>query len=195
MRRVVKLGGSLLKFTDLPERVARWEQAVPAAETLLVVGGGAMVDAMRDLYAHHALDEPSMHWRCVRLLRATFEIVGEIFPHWNRIATAQQLEEVLDRPGAPAMHLVAVDCFYYPGSDLSRILPESWDTTADSIAAGLARRCGTAELHLLKSCQIPRGHSLTELARQGIVDRALPTVANGLPTFLHSLGYDHSIAQ
>lgn len=196
MRRVVKLGGSLLKFPDLPDRVAQWESGLPAAQTLVVVGGGAMINAMRDLYALHELDEAEMHWRCVRLLRATFEIAGELFPHWKRVATAQQLDGVLADANTSATYLIAVDCFYFPNSPSGKMLTESWDTTADSIAAGLARLCGAAELHLLKSCEIPRNRSLDELARQGVVDRCLPQVAGEeLPTLLHSLGRDYSIAQ
>ncbi|MEM7558752.1 MAG: hydantoinase/oxoprolinase family protein, partial [Planctomycetota bacterium] len=47
--RVVKVGGSLLDIPNLGDRLASWLSQQPRAVSLFVVGGGGLVDAVRDL--------------------------------------------------------------------------------------------------------------------------------------------------
>lgn len=180
MRRVVKLGGSLLVREDLVDRLHRWYTAQRAAETLLIVGGGELIDAIRRLDRVRPGDPAAVHWRCVDLLRATFETVTEWFPGWAVIASDAQFHQQLrdgfarDRPT-----LVSVSAFYR--RDSAAGLPEDWRTTTDAIAAFLAHQVDADELVLLKSCEVDASADPTDLAAQGIVDPAFPLTAEGVP--------------
>src|SRR5262245_59141995 len=46
--RVVKLGGSLLTWAEWPTACRRWLAMQPPRRTVLIVGGGGMVDAVRN---------------------------------------------------------------------------------------------------------------------------------------------------
>jgi 5-(aminomethyl)-3-furanmethanol phosphate kinase len=61
-------------------------------------------------------------------------------------------------------------------------IPQSWDVTADSLAAWLARRLGADRLVLVKSVAAPRPLDVDALAAFGMVDEAFPSffVAGGL---------------
>jgi len=186
MRTVVKLGGSLLLRHDLVRAINRWLQANReqsfATQWLFVVGGGSMIDAIRDLDRIRPGDPEEVHWRCVDLLQTTFDIVGNWFD-WNRIGSTEELNRA-NREGFPVERptLVAVRSFYSPQiqSEASPSLPHDWRTTTDSIAARLAQRVAADELVLLKSCMIDQEQSIEELAQQGIVDEAFPRIARTL---------------
>lgn len=180
MRRVVKLGGSLLIRHDLVDRLRDWYATETPAETLLVVGGGELIDAIRRLDRVRPNNPVEVHWRCVDMLQATFATVREWFPDWDSICSAEQFYEhsrrgfAVERPT-----IVSVGAFYHRDGNAG--LPEDWRTTTDAIAAFLAHRVGAQELLLLKSCQVDRSADATKLADQGIVDPAFPIAANGLP--------------
>ena len=132
-----------------------------------------MIEAMRGLSHRFPLDEPAMHWRCIRLLRETYEVAGELFRHWQPIGEVGRVEALTARPRQRGQWLVAVDTFYSPTTAEAAGLPIGWETTTDAIAAYLARRTEADELVLLKSCPIPDGASLEQLTAAGIVDTAL----------------------
>lgn len=184
MRRVVKVGGSLLDRQDFPRSlVAWWEQQQPA-ETLLVAGGGDVVNAIRDLDATHSLDPVETHWLCVDLLDATFRLMSQWFP-WPTITSAEQLQRWL-QPGFPSDQptLVAVGSFYSrQHASVRETLPQNWQTTTDSLAALLAGMIDADELVILKSCEVDPALTAAELSAQGIVDEAFPRIASRLRRF------------
>lgn len=171
-RRVLKIGGSLLSRPDFADVVADWLRAQPPAQNLAIIGGGAAIDAMRELAERFRLDETAMHWRCVRLLRATYEIAGELFPQWQRIDGERAFAALAAAPPRAGHWLLAVDAFYSPATHAGSGLPAGWQTTTDSLAAYLARRTHADELVLLKSCTIPPRATVAELSAAGIVDEA-----------------------
>lgn len=182
-RRVVKVGGSLLRRGDLPERLGAWLTAQPPGETLVIVGGGELIDAMRRLDAVRAVDPATMHWRCVSLLRGTFETVRDWFPSWHVIESAGSLDAAIERGFASdAPTLISVPAFYHPDADDDLPpLPEDWRTTTDAIAAQLAVRVRAGRLVLLKSCPVEPAADLDELSRRGIVDEAIVGIADRVP--------------
>ena len=173
-RRVLKLGGSLLTHPGLAAAIEEWLAAQPPAQDLVIVGGGQMIEAMRGLSQRFALDEPAMHWRCIRLLRATYEVAGELFRHWQPISDANSLQTLAADPPQRGQWLVAVDTFYSPTTAEAAGLPIGWETTTDAIAAYLASRTAADELVLLKSCPVPEQASLDQLTAAGIVDARWP---------------------
>ena len=163
--RVIKLGGSLLELPDLGPRLRRFvHQLNPPDCTLILVGGGAVVDAIRNYDNRWKLDEVPCHWLCVHLLNSTARLLHLLMPEWPLIMHPQTLTQWLasasrtEKPNhnrLPA--IVAPDSFYSPTAN-AHSLPLSWETTSDSIAALLARITQADELILLKSTDPPSGH-------------------------------------
>jgi aspartokinase-like uncharacterized kinase len=178
MRRVVKVGGSLLLRDDLLTALPRWLASQVDSETLIIVGGGELIDAIRNLDRVHGGDAVETHWLCVDLLDTTFRIVSGWFD-WDRITTPQAFQEgITSGFSLPSPTLVSPRAFYtrdqVDGSIIT--VPLDWRTTTDTIAALLALRTAADELVLLKSCEVDPAASLNQLAAKGIVDEALPTV-------------------
>lgn len=178
--RVVKLGGSLLDKPDFPDRVNHFLAKLPHRKTAIMIGGGDLIDAMRTLDDRFPLDLVSMHWRCVRLLRHTWEIAAELLPELEPIGSKADLQRWTDDPEKRSSALVAVDSFYFPDDPDSLRLPTSWATTTDSIAALLAHRLSAEELVLCKSCPLPDAIDWSEAARRELVDAAFPNIVEGI---------------
>lgn len=191
-RRVLKIGGSLLTCQDLPTRLDAWVDQQPSAETIAIVGGGELVDAMRHLDAINAMDPEWLHWRCVDLLRVTFDWFAGRVPHWRIVGSKEEFASAFDaRPDvelqAERRCLVAVQCFYernHGNRDTEANVPKlpiSWATTTDAIAALLSIRLNADELVLFKSCSVDTSRTLAELASDGIVDEAFPMFSDQVP--------------
>lgn len=178
MRRILKIGGSLLRDASLPDRLNRWLNEQPSAQTIAIVGGGELIDAMRGLDATYGCPPAWIHWRCVDLLRVSFDFLGGSLPGWNRVSSAANFDALKEQPLDGAAHFVAVDAFYR--RDTESPLPETWATTTDAIAGWLSIVLDADELVLLKSCDVPVDKSLDELSREGIIDQALPLLSQNL---------------
>lgn len=186
---VVKLGGSLLQRPDLGRLLGDWMIAQgPGRQLLFVVGGGQTIDALRQLDSLHRLDPVQLHWRCIRALRFTAEVVYELLqrqlPDTQWIESDQQWNAWLQTPHSPA--IVLPELFY--SADCNDVLPRDWSTTSDSIAALLARQLVADRLVLLKSCAIPAAASLQQLADLAMVDPVFPQIAAGLSVTMEQLG-------
>ncbi len=94
MRRVIKVGGSLLSSPNLPDSLTRWIERQGVAENLVVVGGGELVDAIRKLDQIRPSDPVKTHWRCIELMEMTRSIFADWFD-WDSIITSRQLETVM----------------------------------------------------------------------------------------------------
>ncbi len=175
---VVKLGGSILHRTDGIAHFQNWLAKQTAQRLFLIVGGGEIIEALRDLNSKYQLDEVEMHWRCIRLLDATFEIVKEIFPQAIAIDCVASwlsgnFHSDCSNSFSTILYLVRVGGFYFRESRECRdALPENWETTSDSLALFLARLLGIDQVVLLKSCVIDDSKSIQDLARDGIIDEA-----------------------
>ena len=176
IRRVIKVGGSLLLRPDLPQVLNAWLANQTPAQTLVIVGGGQLIDAIRKLDAIRRTDAVSVHWRCVESLRTTFEFFADWFPRWPTVRNAEQFRAALDCGfSCDYPTLIAVSAFYSPQHDFD--LPTDWRTTTDAIATVLAVECSADELVLLKSCEVDPSLSLGQLAAAGIVDEAMAPMA------------------
>jgi aspartokinase-like uncharacterized kinase len=178
--RVVKLGGSLLDLADLVPRLRAWLAAQPACPTILVVGGGAMVDAIRHSSEAHELRDAAAHWQCIRAMGVQAETMIAALPEAELLIgvdAARRFDRKLD---GPPLWILEPWHFLREDDRQGRLapLPESWDVTSDSIAARVAELSGAEELVLLKSAPPPNG-TLEELAAAGYVDRFFPQAARG----------------
>lgn len=176
---VVKVGGSLLTRPDLGPAIASWlDQRLgdrqSQAQVNFIVGGGAVIDAFRQLDAIHSLDPVSLHWQCVATLRHTGEILAELVPGSVVINSAAAFIAHHQSATAAGRFVIIPDVFYHRHS--GDCLPCDWRTTSDSIAALLADKIGADQLVLLKSCDIPKNIDLSEAARREIIDPIFATM-------------------
>lgn len=181
-RRVIKLGGSLLESADWDQRFANWFATLPPARTLLLVGGGPPVDAIRDMASLRAYDAVFMHWLCIDAMDLSFRIAKcHLNPEWQSLENAEELLAWRET-SQNCRALVHIRSFYTSDNYLTLpvSLPLSWDTTSDSLSALLAKIVAAPELILVKSCPVSGPYNWLDLARDGIVDQAFPAAVAGL---------------
>lgn len=175
--RVIKLGGSLLTSPRLRERFDTWLAAQPPATNVIIVGGGALVDAIREIDRVQHFDASTAHWLAIDTMSVTARLAATLLvrPCVDRLAALDNL------------HLATAifDVRPYLREEESRVtpgrLPHGWEVTSDSIAAHLALAIAASELVLLKSKLPPSELTLEQLAQSEYVDRFFPTVAAPLP--------------
>lgn len=181
---VIKVGGSLLDWPELPRRLAafldrqRGQEACLRERAVLVAGGGAFADLIRAMDQTHALGDQKAHCLAIRSLDLTAELLAALLPgsavvhRADDLWACRKLEQVPIL--APGRLLAEVDD-RGPGP-----LPASWDVTSDSIAARIAVLLGARRLILLKSVGLSSDVDRGEAARLGLVDAMFPRIASAL---------------
>ncbi|MES2792554.1 MAG: hypothetical protein V4719_23280 [Planctomycetota bacterium] len=172
-----KLGGSLFSLPDLPDRLRQVWQLRPGTSPLLIVGGGAAADAVREWDRTFQFGPDVAHWLAIDALDLTASLLLRLMPELQLVRSRKQLE-LAQAEGRPAV-LCAV-CFVKWLETQPTPLPHSWEVTSDSIAAAAAVAWQAQELVMLKSCDLPESGNLSVLAQQGIVDPYFPLAARDL---------------
>jgi len=186
---VLKIGGSLLTQSDWNLRLRDWLQKQPAGLYLTIVGGGEVVEAMRELDRIHTLDQSAMHCRCIDLLDATFEVAAELLervsPNLRTVRSYASLCSIVtsvenSTPDRAEIVLVSVQSFYVKSRcdpalgalDLIKdLMPEiGWQTTSDTLAMFLAGVVQSNRCVLFKSCNVESLVTLDDAVSAGVVD-------------------------
>jgi len=177
--RVVKVGGSLLDLPDLPKRMRCWLEAQTEAHQVLIVGGGRLVEQVRQ---GHAGDEVAAHWLCVDLMRLTAEFLHDRLPEVPLVEDFSELQSRLALPGS-TLFSVANWLRHQELQQIGTRLPQSWEVTSDAIAARLAVVAGADELVLLKSAlpDFVPPDDIAGLSATGFVDPMCARLASELP--------------
>lgn len=170
---VLKVGGSLLEWPELPGRLAAVlrEQDRPK---LLIAGGGAIVDTIRRIDAVHGLGDERSHWLAIQALDLTARLLSEscgVGPIVDDPDRAFDRREPGETPVLAPLRWLR--------GDREAGLLESWDVTSDSIAAWLASRIG-GDLVLLKSTPIDESMGIDQAVRLGLIDPVFPVAAAGV---------------
>jgi len=151
---VIKVGGSLLGWPNLCTAFHHWCETQPDPQKkLVIVGGGKIIDAVRELDQIHKFQADAVHWECVRLLSNTARLAASILGGLKILDSPQKLHEFKESSDAEMaiLDLAAVSSVL----NLPTALPHTWDTTTDALAAQVARIVGAAKLTLLKSTDPP----------------------------------------
>jgi aspartokinase-like uncharacterized kinase len=183
---VVKIGGSVLFSPKSLDRLINSIAVQYRGSSLFViVGGGELIEAMRILHRlRPELDGERLHWKCIELLDTSWEIACMSVPSAIPISTASDLYAALANQ-VPATYLVRVGSFYT--ETIHANLPKdvrpasNWDTTTDALAWLLAHTMRSVQLVLVKSCQVQENLSLSQAAKDGIVDREVMRLSLSSP--------------
>ena len=171
---VVKVGGSLLGWLEFPTRLRQYLDRSRHERLVLIVGGGRVVDLIRDFDTLHDLGEDRSHALALRALDLTAHLVAALVAGLSVVERPDELEEVWRRGRVP---LLAPRWFMETIDRSARApLPESWAITTDSIAARVALHLAADELRMLKSRGADglKTKSRAEAALAGLVDPGFP---------------------
>ncbi|HMK14638.1 MAG TPA: aspartate kinase [Burkholderiales bacterium] len=169
---VVKLGGSL---ADYPEDLRRWLKALAEAgkyRTVIVPGGSFFADWVRETQKKWGFDDVAAHAMGLRAMEQFGLMLCALQRGLVPALSETEIRKVLHENQVPVWLPVQI----LASEDLS----PSWDVTSDSLAAWLAKRLKAEQLVLVKSCVLPSGKvEAAELAKNGIVDAAFPSLVQG----------------
>jgi aspartokinase-like uncharacterized kinase len=185
---VVKLGGSVVRSPELPS----WLDVIAASPQPIIVvpGGGALADEVRASQSNLGFGDASAHRMALLAMDQLAWAVAGLRQGLEVGATEADLQAALDRGS------VAVWAPYTLIAERTDI-EESWRLTSDSLALWLASRVGASRCYLIKSILRQRKRlGAEQLAREGIVDEAFPSVLkeSRVPSFLLGRGDQDAFA-
>ena len=177
---LVKVGGSLLRREGLAAKLGNYLDNLNSPLTVLICGGGSQVERLRQQQIQFNLSANECHTNSILVMdRNTRHVCDQlqatVLNDWNALrqtvtdsSTQEQTNTVI---GFEVSNFMALHEPQLPPP----LLPSSWETTSDSIAARIASVLD-ADLHLLKSATPPvQQHKI--LARRGYVDGQFPVTA------------------
>jgi aspartokinase-like uncharacterized kinase len=172
---VVKVGGSLYDLPDLGPRLRDWLTGLGSWPVLLVPGGGATADVVRELDGRHGLGEEAAHWLALRALSLNAHFLQGLLPGAVVVGWPHELP--------PAERPCVLDAFAFVEEDEGRpgCLPHTWEVTSDAVAARVAVVARARRLVLLKSAMVPQGVAWAEAGRRGLVDAWFARVLEQAP--------------
>lgn len=180
---VVKVGGSLLDWPELPGRLLAFLRARVSPHLALVCGGGAAAEWVRRLDHAHGLAPPVAHRLAIRAMDLNAHVLAALLPRGEVLEDPARLIETWNRRKVPILQ-VRQWLDSEPRANLEP-LEESWNVTSDSIAARLARCLDAAELVLLKSAPLAPARTVAEAVALGRLDPAFPVERQGLNHVLY----------
>lgn len=170
---VYKIGGSLLTLTDLEHRVRTLINECTGSRPLLIVGGGDIVDVVREWDRLHALGDEAAHRLALAAMSVTAQFLRQLLGNAVVVDDLDGAASAWKREWIPIVHAEAwlARIEGKPGTPL----PNTWSVTADSIAALIADDIGAQRLVLAKSTAKPR--SVADASRADQVDAAFANFA------------------
>jgi 5-(aminomethyl)-3-furanmethanol phosphate kinase len=165
---VVKLGGSVVRSSQL----APWLDAIAGADAPIVVvpGGGALADEVRNCQRQLGFGDPAAHRMALLAMDQLAWAVAGMRPGLEVGTTEAALQAILDRG-----HVAVWAPYALIGERTD--MEETWRLTSDSLALWLADKLAAERCCLIKSIAAEPGTKGAEaLAHDGVVDEAFPAM-------------------
>jgi 5-(aminomethyl)-3-furanmethanol phosphate kinase len=180
---IIKVGGSLFDWAELPVRLNAFLDARRAADgeerQVLIAGGGPAADVVRALDRIHGLGDETAHRLALHAMDLTAIMLAQLVPGTVPVEHVDTLRTVWATGSIPVLApRLTIEETERSGQ---ASLPASWDVTSDTITAWIAVQLVADRLIFLKSAPLPVGTDRREAAQLGLVDPMLPIVARGLP--------------
>jgi 5-(aminomethyl)-3-furanmethanol phosphate kinase len=179
---VVKVGGSLLDWPELPARLLRFLQqrraSEPGVKLALLCGGGDFADSVRRYDRIHHFSDWVAHRLAVQAMDLACTVLFCLLPLCHGVETLDMLDEDWPPDEIPML---------LPSTNLEELqferrkpMPYSWDVTSDTIAAWIAGELPGRSLVVVKSTPLPRGATRDDAARLQLVDPFFPLISSAL---------------
>lgn len=141
-----------------------------SSKVVIVPGGGALADAVRDAQSRWQFDDLSAHNMAVLAMVQNAHLLCGVQPGLRRCDREADLQPAL-RSGQVGV--------WAPHELLRTQADETttWEHTSDSIALELATRLRADGLLVVKSCAVDSQASISELGAAGLVDSRFATLA------------------
>ena len=160
--RVVKVGGSLFDYAELPVALHNWLTRHSESLHVLVAGGGDLAETIRTVCVRFGLDPTAAHWICIDLLTASARMLAALLPAAQFVSTYAGLQLALQRREPAVLVFAVADFLHGVEPQLSGpLLPHAWSVTSDSIAARLA----SALTARVGADEVPRCEGWTDRSR------------------------------
>ena len=141
---VVKVGGGLLAHPEhLDATLAAIAAAAQEVPMLVVPGGGAFADAIRDADRRLGLSDDAAHWMAVLAMNQYGHLLA------SRMSNARLVIRLNDATASLKEGRIPVLAPYQWLREADP-LPHSWDVTSDSVSAWVAGQIGAERLLLVK---------------------------------------------
>jgi 5-(aminomethyl)-3-furanmethanol phosphate kinase len=179
---LIKVGGSLLDWAELPARLRGFlEQRRledPAFRPVLLCGGGPFADTVRRLDRVHHLGDYASH----RLAIQAMDFGATVLLCLLRGALGVDRLEALDEEWASDDIPLLVTSMILDELETKQAspLPHSWDVSSDTIAAWIASQIPAKSLVLLKSASLPPRATRDVAARLKLVDPFFPLISSAV---------------
>lgn len=169
---MLKIGGSLFDSgRELLKRVA-----AAGTDVLVVPGGGAFADKIRDVYGTVSLSDDAAHWMAL--------LAMDQYGYYLSDGTGIPLADVIEGTGTRIA--LAYDILRKDDA-----LPHSWDVTADTVAAWMAFKSGS---RLVKATDVDGifrdGRLLESISAGALREMGETCVDKAMPGFLIEHGMD-----
>ena len=177
---VLKFGGSLLTIPDLMKRLEAVIDRLRPSPVLIVPGGGAAADIIRNLDQNLGLSPKKAHRDAIAAMSYNAALLCRLN---KSLRFVRNYEEALQVWSEGHSAVLDADSFLFdqPDHDNEDSLQASWDITSDSIAAWTAQQWQADRIILAKSCDAPETN-LSALCQLGMIDRAFATIVGHVRT-------------
>jgi 5-(aminomethyl)-3-furanmethanol phosphate kinase len=168
---VVKVGGSLFNLPELQGKLRQMIDSLAGQRILLVPGGGAAADLVREWHPIHALGREKSHWLALHAVQLNAELLQQLVP---RSVQVKHPREATTR----CVAILQVHAFLKQDERSDDSLPHTWDTTTDAIAARAAQVGNATRLIMLKSVDLPPRIHWEDAVVAGYVDPIFPQIVS-----------------
>jgi aspartokinase-like uncharacterized kinase len=177
---VWKVGGSLFDLPDLAARLRSLLAQQAENRVLLVPGGGATADSVRQWQQLHGLDDEAAHWLALRAMEFNAHLLAAAVPGAEVVDSIVEALRCWQRRAFPVL---SVKTFVM---EMERVwpdvvLPHDWTVTSDSLAAWITSRWAANELVLVKSRPLEPGVDAVGAVERQWVDAYFPQIAPEAP--------------
>ena len=175
---VIKLGGSLFSIKELGEKLSQLLTSCDLPNPVVIAGGGAFADAVREFDRVHQLPRDLSHNLGVRSMSLSARFVAGLNPALRYSANESTVVETWKEKCVPVLDVAETVL-------QAAELPASWDVTSDSVAAWIASQHGDSKLVLLKSVDLPNPSiSVVDAVERKLVDSYFPIVSRDVAQIL-----------
>ncbi len=187
---VIKLGGSLMRSSELGEWLSTVQSLAAMTNIIIVPGGGEFADKVRETQASLGFDDQTAHRLALLAMSQYGYFLAGLDQNLQIVEDLESLLLSLDK-NTPLLWLPTT--LLKDESEISA----SWDYTSDSIALWLATKLSADRLILVKAKAMKQiKKPVEELIKNNVLDKGFQQLTAGFQGDIHLInkgGYQQLI--